>query len=42
MEDEAAGREAGTRWYEQISQSRDWAEGRAAFSEKQGVRFEGR
>ncbi len=42
MEDEAAGREAGTRWRERISRSRDRGEGRAAFSEKRAARFEGR
>jgi len=41
MEGEAVAREAGRRWREQIYQSKDWAEGRAAFSEKRTPKFVG-
>ncbi|MCP4429191.1 MAG: enoyl-CoA hydratase, partial [Chloroflexi bacterium] len=40
-EGEVSGREAGMRWREQIITSMDWAEGRAAFSDKRPPKFVG-
>ena len=42
MEDEKNARDAGTRWRDRISQSKDWTEGRAAFAEKRTPKFVGR
>ena len=41
MEGEADGRSAGEHWRNIITQSQDWAEGRAAFAEKRPSKFRG-
>ena len=42
MEGQADGRSAGIRWRDTITQSQDWAEGRAAFTEKRPSQFIGK